>query len=1201
MPPRAKAKTVEDTYRKHDLRDHIYELPDTFAGSPDPHTVEVHLYDEATKRMVKRAITYVPALYKCFDEVLVNALDQVTRLKGESAAGKEDVRPVKNIRVTLDRATGRIEVLNDGDGIDVEKHAEYNMYVPELVFGNLLTSANYDKEEERTVGGKNGVGAKVANIFAKEFIVETLDHRRHKLYKQRFFDNMKGREDPKVVASQKKVSFTRIEWLPDYARFGMQGMTDDLYALLQRRTLDAGACTDSDVAVYFNGIKLEFKDFEHYVDLFIGTRGEHPRVYETMECDGRPWEVVATYSTIAQFEQISFVNGIHTLRGGKHVDNMVGQITRRLSEMVATKKKKEVKAQHLKDNLMVFIKSTVVNPSFDSQSKESLMTLASKFGVKAKDIELSDKFMDKLYKTGIVESALRLTEFHEDKQLAKTDGKKLSRVIVPKLDDAIWAGTKRSEECTLILTEGDSAKTMAVAGLSVVGRERYGVFPLKGKILNVRNAAPSAIANNDELSALKKILGLEQGKVYHDISTLRYGRIMVMTDADVDGSHIRGLLFNVFHAMWPSLCARPGFLTAMITPVVKATHNSTKQITSFYSLPQFGEWHAAHPTGWSLKYYKGLGTSTPEEAKEYFRSLRITAYEHTGAPSNDAITLAFHKDRADDRKAMLRAYNPKVTLDYERPKISFEEFVHKDLVHFSNSDCERSIPHLADGLKVSLRKILYGCLKRKLWTKEIRVAQLSGYISEVSLYHHGEKSLQDAIVGMAQVFAGTDNINLLEPIGQFGTRIHGGKDAASARYIHTLLTPLARACFREEDTPVLDVLEDDGEPVEPVHYVPVVPLVLINGAMGIGTGFNTSIQNHNPEDVVANCRALLAALDGAGLSDAELDGAAAHAAIDAVALAPMHPWYLGWTGTITPVTNDRGEVTNYQAQGKWAWKDESTLEITELPVRVWTEKYKTELYDMMTNAEPKVAPVKDIEIHYTDKTIRFLVKFGPGARKAIGDNVATLFGLTTKNMAMGNMHLYGLAGAIEQYESTASILRTWARLRLATYVKRKAHQLAEMERRYVILSAKVRFIDEIVAGKLLVMNRKRADLEADLAKRGYPTEAAAGAETVETADGEFESSGKYGYLTRLPIQQLTYERKLALEKEAAALAAVMEALRAKSVRAIWAEELTAFEAAWKEHRARVEADIQASAKASGVTGAAAGVAKPRATKAAAKK
>jgi len=1167
-------KTIAEKYKKHELRDHIYELPDTYCGSSEPHTVETYLYDESTKTMAKREVTYVPAMFKCFDEIIVNALDQVARLKMEAAGGKEDIKHVKNIKVNINRDTGVLSVFNDGNGIDVEKHPEHEMYVPELIFGNLLTGTNFDKNEEKAVGGRNGLGSTLANIFSHKFTVETIDHYRAKHYTQKWSNNMKKVDAPTIKAST-KAPFTRVTWSPDYERFGMVGITDDLYDLFRRRTIDAGACTDASVAVFFNDVKVEFKDFEHYADLFIGSKTERARAYESCGAAGRGWEVIATYSEGGQFEQVSFVNGINTMRGGKHVDHIVGQITKRMTEMVQSKKKKEVKPQHIKDNIMVFVKATVINPTFDSQTKETLTTQAAKFGSKC---ELSDKFMAKLFGTGIADRATALTDFHDKKKLAKTDGKKTSRVIVPKLEDAIKAGTKDSAKCTLILTEGDSAKTMAIAGLSVVGRDHYGVFPLKGKILNVKDAPSKKIAENEEISNLKKILGLEQGKDYKDVNSLRYGNLMIMTDQDTDGFHIRGLLFNVFQSLWPSLFKMDGFLTSMRTPIVKAIH-SNGNVLSFYNIPDYDAWRAAREAephglrGWTMKYYKGLGTSTASEAKEYFRTLNITEYKHDGAASEDSMDLAFNKKRADDRKSWLLKFDRTKTLDYTQTSVPFSTFVHEELIHFSNRDLERSIPNLVDGFKESTRKIMFGCLKKKLYSREIRVAQLSGYISEVAMYHHGEKSLQDAIIGMAQDFVGSNNINLLMPNGQFGSRIQGGKDAASARYIHTLVSPLARLLFKEEDSAVLKYIDDDGVQVEPEYYVPVIPMVLVNGGLGIGTGFSTNIPCHNPSDVIGTCAMIIGYLDATGVdlvTRSEL--AAAYKVIESAELENIEPWYMGFAGSIAK------HKEGYVSRGTYKWLDDTTLEITELPIGMWTDSYKEFLNEQIAEGNPLL---KDFENHFTDKKVRFLLKFHAGKKEEATKVLHTKFKLeSAAHLGMTNLHLYDAKGNIKRYKNTADITKAWARVRLATYFDRKEHQLNTMEADYKMLSAKVRFIQDFINKKLEIMNKKEREVDEQLARLAYPklNEMLAGNVPLpDTEDGEGGAAPEakvkaadYRYLTNMPIRHLTFEEKNKLENEARVLKERIDSLHAMPVHHLWRKELEEFRKVWEEHKVMVE-------------------------------
>ncbi len=831
---------TDKKYKKHELRTHIYSRPSMYIGTIDPNTIDTYIVDD-NDIIVKTNITFIPGLFKIFDEAVVNAIDHSVRTRKD----ENNNNIVKNIKISINKETGVIEIFNDGMGIEIIKHSEYDIWIPELIFGELLTSSNYNDDEVRIVGGVNGLGIKLTNIFSKSFIIETVDSTRKKLYIQNFSENLTIKEAPEIKSCQRK-SYTKITFKPDYEKFGLTNITEDIYNLFKRRVYDVSACTDTSVNVYFNDKKINIKDFEKYTDLFLDTKTIQPRIYEKVN---DRWEVSVAISKTGSFDQISFVNGINTIRGGRHVEYLVNAITKKLVDMTLAKKKKAIKPQHIKDNIFIFVKSTIENPTFDSQTKETLTTLVTKFGSKC---ELSEKFYEKLYKSGIIELALSATEVVEQKKLVKTDGKKVNKIIVPKLDDANLAGTKDSKDCTLILTEGDSAKTMAISGLSVVGRDKYGVYPLKGKIINVKDITLQKITDNNEITNLKKILGLEQNKDYSKgIDSLRYGKIMIMTDQDHDGSHIKGLLFNVFQTLWISLYKYEGFLTSMLTPIIKATNTSTKEIISFYNMSDYESWidTIERKSQWKIKYYKGLGTSTDQEAKEYFKEMRQITYQHT-EDSDGSIDLAFNKKRADDRKIWLSTYDKYNVLDYTEKSISYETFINKDLIHFSNRNLERSIPHICDGLKESTRKILYACLKRNLYHNEIKVAQLAGNVSEVTAYHHGENSLQEAIIGMAQIFVGTNNINILEPKGQMGSRISGGQDASSPRYIYTLLSKLTKLIFKEEDNSILNYLDEDGLSIEPEYYMPIIPMILVNGGIGIGTGYSTNIAQYNPSDII---------------------------------------------------------------------------------------------------------------------------------------------------------------------------------------------------------------------------------------------------------------------------------------------------------------------------------------------------------------
>ena len=558
------------------------------------------------------------------------------------------------------------------------------------------------------------------------------------------------------------------------------------------------------------------------------------------------------------------------------MDYVANAIIKKIQTYMSTKgvkrKKMDLKPAHIKENIFVFVRCTIENPAFDSQIKEYLTTPSTKFGSKC---EVSDKFVEKLIKTSLIDRAMKLSDFKDTIGLSKISGKKTTSIRgIDKLDDANKAGTAESLKCTLILTEGDSAKALAISGLSVVGRDYFGVFPLRGKILNVRDILLKRVSDNTEISNLVKIMGLKfdskKNKSKEEtLKDLRYGKIMIFTDADVDGSHIKGLLMNLISIFWPELLEIPGFIISLATPILKVKKG--KEVKEFYTMTEFNTWKDMidNLKAWDIKYYKGLGTSTSEEAKGYFTNFdnKSIAYIMNDPKdlkdsedlddafnkdlSKDKIELAFDKKRAEDRKVWLKSYDKDNIIEQTQKKVFYHEFIDKELIHFSDYDCKRSIPCLCDGLKPSLRKIIYSCFKRNL-KKELKVVQLAGYISENSAYHHGEQSLYESIIGLAQDYVGSNNIELLEPKGQFGSRLAGGHDSASPRYIFTNLSELTFHIYNPLDNPLLEYNEDDGMKIEPNWFIPILPLILINGTEGIGTGFSTKVPPHDPELIVKN-------------------------------------------------------------------------------------------------------------------------------------------------------------------------------------------------------------------------------------------------------------------------------------------------------------------------------------------------------------
>ena len=1121
------ASKLAQQYQQKTDKQHILDNPDTYIGSVENVDANMWVFDDAANRIALKEIEYIPGLYKLFDEGIVNARDHVVRMIQSNSIDKKFVTFID----TTIGDDGTITITNDGNGIDVAKHPENNLWIPEMVFGHLRTSTNYNKEEKKIVGGKNGFGFKLVLIWSEYGKIETIDHTRGLKYVQEFKRNLDEICPPvitKITGAALAKPYTRVSFKPDYRRLHTNGLTPDMLALLKKRVYDIGAVTDHSIKkikVGYNGITVPVKNFQQYIDLYIGSKDQAKRVYE--QPDER-WEYAVALSPTHEFVAISFVNGIATNKGGKHVDYITGQIVRKLCDFIEKKKKIKVNAASIKEQLILFLRSDIENPSFDSQTKDFMNTPSAKFG---SSCTVSDSFIEKVAKMGVMDVAMSLTEAKENKLAKKTDGSKTKTIRgIANFIDANDAGTTKSKDCILILCEGLSAMSGIVSGLSSSDRNTIGIYPLKGKLLNVRGTATKKIAENKEITDLKKILGLETGKTYGTIAEvgqhLRYGKIMFMTDQDLDGSHIKGLCINLFHSEWASLVKIPGFLSFMNTPILRAKKGA--QTLLFYNDGEYETWKQGVNnvlTGWNIKYFKGLGTSTSAEFKEYFAHKKIVDFVYTGPTSDDTIDKIFNKERPDDRKTWLEQYDKDAYLDTNRQNVQYEEFINQEMIHFSTYDCARSIPNMVDGLKTSLRKILFSAFKRKL-TSEIKVAQFSGYVSEHSAYHHGEASLNGAIVNMAQNFVGSNNVNLLEPNGQFGTRLQGGDDSASERYIFTQLNTLTRYLFPEADDAILSYLDDDGTLVEPEFYVPIIPFALMNGISGIGTGFSCDIAPYNPKTVIQYLKNKLANKT--------------NDTIDFV------PYYEGFKGSVSRLTDQK-----YLIKGLYEKIGEDKIRITELPVGKWTMPYTTFLESLMDGtsvdkAGKKIPPtIKDFTSVCTEVSIDFTVVFPKdkldelqASKDANGcDGVEKLLKLFT-TVSTTNMHMFDANIKLHKYQSVEEIIDDFYGIRIETYKKRKAYLVAAMEKKLVKLSNRARYIQETLKGTI-DLRRKTADqvtkLLTDMKFALY--------------DGDFK------YLVKMPMDSVTQENVESIMKEEADTKAELEVLKATTLEQMWSTEL----------------------------------------------
>lgn len=1131
MPPK---------YVKKDPISHILDRPDTWVGSIRSRSVEDYVVVDDKFHIAKKKIDISPAIIRMFIEPLSNVIDNVAR----SNQGKNKT---KKIAVSIDQESGEVSFWNDGEVIPVEMHEEEKVHNHTMIFGQLLTGSNYDDTEDREdISGRNGIGIKAVNVYSKEFKVEGLDPENGKKFEQTWTNNMRTAGKPKVTSTKLKKGYTKISYTLDFGRFGLEGYTDDLISLYKRYVVDCAMITK--VPVFFNDEEIPVSNLSDYAKLYSLHEVEELLYIKTAIC-----EVVLTPSS--ESEVISFANGIFTPLGGTHVDAWTETLFRPIVDKLNKPKKPQINLGDVKKFFRLFVVATVKQPSFDSQSK---------FRLEAPEITaiLKPAQLKTILSWSVIEKIEDIIRAKEMVVLKKSERKR-GYEKVEKLQAANNEGGAKGHQCTLILVEGDSAATYAVTGIQKgvfgkTGRDWNGIMPLRGKVLNCRGAKPLTVSKNRIITNIIKALGLKYNVDYsvdENWKKLRYGRVMIITDADVDGLHISALLQNMFHSLFPTLLDRdPPFLTAMQTPIVRV-YQGKKEIL-FYDENEYREYvKKMGEKKINKKYYKGLGTSTTEEVLETFGE-KIIEFRKDDKVF-ETMNKAFNEKHADMRKTWLAEYDPSKTVikwkgeDQEIIDVSYSDFINTELIKFSIDDCKRSIPSLMDGLKESQRKVLYVSFLRNLkyFGKDIKVAQLAGAIAEKSGYHHGENNLHETITGMADAYVGSNNIPLFFRGGAYGTRSEGGKDAAQARYLFTKFDALTRHIFKEEDDPLLQHLEDDGEKVEPRYYVPIIPMALVNGTLGIGTGWSSTVPCFNPSEIISAIKVWLEH-DG-NVIDREGE--------HPVSLLPhLRPWYRGHTGEM-----EYDEKKNrYLSLGKLERIGENKVHITELPVGLWTNKFVEHLETL--KEEKKISSFKN---HSTPTVIDFTVM--ENSSTECDEKLLKL----SKPISMSNLVLFTEEGKLKKFESVDEIIDSFCHARFPYYFKRKAYLLKDMERKIKYLGNKKRFLEEVRDGEIKLFemvgkkrqSRKTKDIVAELEEKGYDKEEEG--EETEEDEGEEKKERKsghgYEYLLKMQISSITAEKINKLKNDIASNIEARDELQRTSEKQLWIKDLDDFEKAYE--------------------------------------
>ena len=1102
-----------------------------YVGSTRVRKTEEYVADKEFN-ISKRSIKMAPAGLRIFVEILSNAVDNVARSK---TSGSQ----VHEIKVDVDMSTGKTSVTNDGAVVPIVLNKKEGIYNHSLIFGNLLTSSNYDDTTDRLdISGRNGFGAKASNVFSTQFTVTGTDPVAKKKLVQTWNCNMRETKGPVISKYNLKKGYTNITWTPDFAQFKIKGYTSDWIDLYRKYVVDTAMLVGKDgVKVYFNGELVPAKTLRNYANLYNG--GEPVANSLLISYKGSDVFICPSDS----FEAIAFSNRVYNSRGGVHVEAWCETVFRPIVENI-NKKNGGVNITHVKSMFKIFVVSTVARPEWDGQEKMYLEAPKPDAAVKKSQIAAILKW------PSVIARIADILRSKEMAVLGKVE-KKRGYSKVAGLDPANNSGGKRSSECSLCLCEGLSAKPYVVKGIErgvfgKKGRDWFGIYALRGKILNVRNFKLATVAKNTVVTDIIKSVKLRHDLDYTDdnnFKTLAYGRIIIIVDADVDGTHIAGLLLNLIHTLYPSLLRRKTpFVTYMQTPIVRVFLN--KQELMFYDERKYREYirkylekYGKYP---KKKYYKGLGTSSDSDIRETFgqKMLEFMYDEDTDANMNKL----FLKSESDSRKIWISKYDDNyLGIDWEKSDtipMPISKYLNKEVITYSISDCGRSLPSLMDGLKKGPRKVLYSCFKRNLnyGGKDLKVAQLAGYTAEHSGYHHGEQNLLQTITGLAASYIGSNNIPLLYRGGQFGSRMAGGKDAASGRYIFTKLDELTRLIFRQEDEDYLPRQDEDGQIVEPVQYMPILPMILVNGCtVGIGTGWSSTIPCYNPMDLV-ECIKVWLELDG---NVFELDE---DTNTYTTSLPEIHPWYREFTGEIKQVDDHK-----YTSHGRFERISGRTVRVTELPIGYWTDSF-TDMLETMKEKKEIASYVN----HSKSGTVDFTIKEVANGVRCDEVSLKLVKFIYTSNMVMFDSNQ-----RIKKYESVDEIIDDYCKVRYSYYTKRRQHLMEKLKRDIAMAESRSQFVTEIIEGTLTLRSengnaRKSDDIVSELVEKKYFADA------TEDDDGEGESSSDFAYLFRMPMHSLTNEKVEKLREEVKKYQLEYKKLEETDEKGMWTADLDEF-------------------------------------------
>lgn len=1149
----------QDDYLRMDLIDQIYKEPDMYLGAvaKEPRDAKVLDFSDPQNPLFKTlSVEYPTGAERTYLEPLYNASDNVIESRSRGHA-------VGAIQIQADLR--RITIRNGGVPIPIQINTKENKWVPEMIFGVLLTSGQY-KKEVRTGSGKNGYGAKLTNIFSKYFEIIIGNPYDGKLYRQIWRNNMKICEAPLIQDGYTGEPFVQVTYELDFERFGYTEYPTEVLSLYAAYAAEV-AFTLS-VPVVFNGISLtsndilDFKRLTGYTTQNYIVHYEYPegtplkeiklpngtRMFVSTDPNVVPTTKLCIFDAPDEGDFYAFSNSSNNREGGVHIEaayDIINEIvTADINNSIKRKKDEKVARKHtltkadLKRHTGLIISCELPNPRWKSQDKLYLTEPKPKIKIDSKILKTMTNWEMALRMYGDLEAKL-------NRDLG--NGKKKKFLNLDGYDPAYYAGKRgKNLNCVLYEVEGKSAMGYAYnmkSEMSEEKRDYVGIFAQMGKPLNVMTAKLLTLVNSKKYLRLIEALGLQEGLDYtkpENRETLNYGVLALLNDSDVDGKHITALLLNQLYCRYRSLLQIP-FVVFVRTPIIRIWKG--KDSHKFYSYAEYTKFMQAHPecTKWETKYYKGLASSDPDEVAEETRNPRIVymVYDDT-CPKY--FNLAFSKDKGmtDERKKWIANYQLMDGIE-EVQMLPISKFLNFEFIHHAVANLARTIPRF-DSLKIGQRKIVFG--SHKHWKSKIgtstdqkKTNHLANQVSEVSNYHHGEKSLIDTINNMILQYPGTNNLRFFVPKGMFGTRNDAGEDAGDARYTYCYPEWWFPYIFMQDDVPLLKDVIDEEQHWEPEVYLPVLPLILFNGALGIGTGSSTFIPNCNPVDLAMHLIDLIS-----GVKPAEI----------------LKPWYRGFKGTIElvkrstdgPVINPlepmappigidftgptvipiegfvkddpdnpdapdpepreaKLEDLNTDAEGDFVLDpdepvsnksrggmkmvttgvfeiiDNNDLVVTEIPIGMSFKQFTQKLERMKEKKE-----IRDYKKSCKHDEAKFFV-YGYREMKT-----AEKLGLI-KAFSLTNMVLLDEENRPQKFKDLDELLFKWYEWRLPYYTSRKSYLLKEMMKDINHKMLKMKFIMAVIDGvqhgyiagqNIVVMNKSRNEIIPQMTALGIPSE-----------------------------------------------------------------------------------------------------------------